>query len=322
MNQPVMLADINRRGIRPSKDASEQERQMSIGFLETLQSATVFVVDNVAQYLHGKGEFDPNTDLPNVAPPFDIFWMEYNSHKDIGDPDPMRVGALFRAFDMGDPEQATDRAQGVFDKLTGSNRPIYGDEKFGRLIDPVRWILAVEIALKLDNTMAFGPVKHWFGAVTPDGRFARTDEGLANVANLYGPDELFTDDYLSAIRGSLAPAFLALSFMHCKNVAQEERLPSRQERRECERRGEPVVKYRTLQIEPMRKVLATEGGVAHNGIKKALHICRGHFSHYSEEKPLFGKYSGQFWIPAHVRGTAEAGKVVKDYAVKAPRQAA
>jgi hypothetical protein len=43
----------------------------------------------------------------------------------------------------------------------------------------------------------------------------------------------------------------------------------------------------------MRKVLATEGGISQNGLKKARHICRGHFSEYSEEKPLFGKYEVQ-----------------------------
>jgi hypothetical protein len=51
--------------------------------------------------------------------------------------------------------------------------------------------------------------------------------------------------------------------------------------------------------------------------KKALHIARGHFAHYTEDRPLFGKYTGTFWRPAHVRGSADFGTVKSTYKVKA-----
>jgi hypothetical protein len=44
-----------------------------------------------------------------------------------------------------------------------------------------------------------------------------------------------------------------------------------------------------------------------------LHICRGHLRTYTEEKPLFGKVIGTFFIPAHLRGDEKVGTVVKDY---------
>jgi len=50
---------------------------------------------------------------------------------------------------------------------------------------------------------------------------------------------------------------------------------------------------------------------------RAYHLVRGHFATYSEERRLFGKHVGTFFIPAHVRGSAEAGAVVKDYALAA-----
>jgi hypothetical protein len=62
--------------------------------------------------------------------------------------------------------------------------------------------------------------------------------------------------------------------------------------------------------------MRTEGRVETEGLKRALHICRGHFSHYSEEKPLFGRIAGTFWVPAHVRGSAKEGVIVSDYNVK------
>jgi hypothetical protein len=68
----------------------------------------------------------------------------------------------------------------------------------------------------------------------------------------------------------------------------------------------------------MKKVLETEGDIQHNGIAKALHICRGHFKDYRNSAGLFGKYKGLYWWDMHTRGTEKAGVVIKDYRVKAP----
>lgn len=65
----------------------------------------------------------------------------------------------------------------------------------------------------------------------------------------------------------------------------------------------------------MKKVLRTEGQSETTGLKRALHICRGHFAHYGDDKPLFGKYTGTFWRPMHARGKVEQGVVVKDYKI-------
>ena len=75
------------------------------------------------------------------------------------------------------------------------------------------------------------------------------------------------------------------------------------------------MRFKTLDIRPMRKVLEDEGQAATVGLQRALHICRGHFATYSPDKPLFGKHAGTFWVPAHVRGNAERGVVAKDYRV-------
>jgi len=50
--------------------------------------------------------------------------------------------------------------------------------------------------------------------------------------------------------------------------------------------------------------------------KKRFHVCRGHFATYTEEKKLFGKYVGKYWIPAHMKGDPELGTIEKDYEVK------
>lgn len=115
----------------------------------------------------------------------------------------------------------------------------------------------------------------------------------------------------------LLPILLTFSFMHCKNVtladAPERR--TRQQIRRDERAGVEPVRFKTLDIRPMRKVLEGEGQAATVGLQRAMHICRGHFATYSADKPLFGKHAGTFWVPAHVRGTPERGVIAKDYRV-------
>jgi hypothetical protein len=66
----------------------------------------------------------------------------------------------------------------------------------------------------------------------------------------------------------------------------------------------------------MRQILDTEGGAQTNGLRSALHICRGHFKSYTEDAPLFGKHTGTYWWADRVRGDRSRGRVEKDYAVK------
>lgn len=117
----------------------------------------------------------------------------------------------------------------------------------------------------------------------------------------------------------LMPALFTLSLMNCKNTSIEEVNPETKLNRERRKAGlKPFLRYHTINIEPMKAVLKTEGGIESNGLKKALHICRGHFATYSPEKPLFGHFSGTVWKPSHVRGSAKQGVVISDYNVKAP----
>lgn len=126
--------------------------------------------------------------------------------------------------------------------------------------------------------------------------------------------------------GTIYPALLTVAFMNCKNVVRHDVTESEGPAAKWIRRMKaPTIRYHVLDINPMKEVLTTEGGLEHNGLKKALHICRGHFATYTEERPLFGRITGTFWKPAHVRGSIEHGAVVKDYRVSdvsAPPRAA
>jgi len=116
------------------------------------------------------------------------------------------------------------------------------------------------------------------------------------------------------------PGLLAISFCHCRNVTvRTEEKPAQLLKKQADR-GRRHVTYKLLEITPMKTVLKKAGAEnPQTGLRRALHICRGHFASY-EEKGLFGKYRGRFWIPQHIRGTPESGVVAKDYAVNRPQK--
>jgi hypothetical protein len=142
-------------------------------------------------------------------------------------------------------------------------------------------------------------------------------------AILYSPrlshDPQAMTQYMTDVFYGAGPLFLAISLAHCKNVRViDHRTPPKVAAKRA-KAGKPVgVTYKTLVIDGMKETLRTEGGIERNGLKKALHICRGHFATYTADKPLFGRVTGTVWRPMHTRGSKERGEVVKDYKVKAP----
>lgn len=115
-----------------------------------------------------------------------------------------------------------------------------------------------------------------------------------------------------------------LQLLNCKNVNvvdvdPNKNLHKRQRRRIKRGLQEALPKYKMLEILAIgRKVSDTSEG-SKDGTEKSFHICRGHFRTYTEDKKLFGKIAGTFWIPAHVKGNKEKGEVNKDYVVKVAR---
>lgn len=116
---------------------------------------------------------------------------------------------------------------------------------------------------------------------------------------------------------ALYPLMFALSLLHCRNVEIRDRPISRQQRRVAERSGKPAITYKELVIDAFRRQVRYETSQSgESEIKRALHICRGHFATYTDDNPLFGKYTGTFWRPMHVRGDKAAGEIRKTYKIK------
>jgi hypothetical protein len=117
-------------------------------------------------------------------------------------------------------------------------------------------------------------------------------------------------------QSSQATTLRTFAFAHCRNVelvdCTKEHGP---DEKFCRRQKVPSVIYKTLKIPGVTKQYADAGGTS--GVEMRAHICRGHFATYTADKPLFGRPDGigKFWHPAHVRGNAKHGAVVKDYEV-------
>jgi hypothetical protein len=169
-----------------------------------------------------------------------------------------------------------------------------------------------------------GPVHYGTTLVSSTGQ-------LVPVPNIHGTLQdtvwgVMHGEELSAEEGAniaglgntlLMPMWLALSFLHCKNVSTTKEDPCHS--RKPPKPGERCrrLHYHVLNIKPMQEVLRREGQSQTTGLKKALHICRGHFKDY-QQKGLFGKYPGLFWWDSHIRGRSEQGITVKDYAISTP----
>ena len=108
-----------------------------------------------------------------------------------------------------------------------------------------------------------------------------------------------------------------MTFMNCRGVKQEAVTPgAKRSRVHRKKTNQDLVTYNHLVINTSKSSGGQSSNESEESIARRLHICRGHFRHYTEENPLFGSYVGPVWIPAHIRGSEEEGIIHKDYEVK------
>ncbi len=284
--------------------------------LAVVESAVPVDLTNVADYCSQQAQSSWSIP-PTVVPPWPHSFCEYR----VPGLDGRHVGFAVSAV-RDHPVAARHTHQEALDSLPGDVRELEptGDGLFLCVAHTFWWA----------GGRSLGPTSVLRWLCHHDGRLVRLRGGEDDRSFVYR-------QVGSTGHGSLASALLpdvarpllqAFAFAHCRNVAQVEqpaRYETRQERRAAERRGDkPPVRFYTLRIDPdaTRAKRQDQSTPTSNSRSLPLHIVRGHFSHYTEDKPLFGKHAGTFWVPAHVRGSADVGLVGKDYAVKAPKEVA
>lgn len=288
-----------------------------------IQSSSKFDLTNVAEFAveYGKENWCL-ADIPNWTPPFHTMFAEWTEPASVrkngsivsSEIAGMQVGTLVRSVDLQNPRaDLGDVASLILDWLiTPSRRSGFSREVIASAFNKSRWMLFCSIWC-YRSTFSDSPAwLGWMAALFVDAQGSLVSEGDRRGAMLI--QSVNEMDTSAGVRLALRRLGLGISFCHCKNVTKEHVLSDRGER--WHRRTKvPRDRFYTLKINPMKEVLKREGDSERTGIKKALHICRGHFATYSPDSPLFGKFVGTYWRPDHARGSADNGTVRKDYAV-------
>lgn len=255
-------------------------------FLADLANCVAIDASNVYDYAHAIGEISQD-DVPNATPPFPYTWIEGRTFSKWR-------GTLFEAH-----------RGAVWPPSAPNELPANPDAAWSVCATTVSWERETNSVARLGKVW-YQVLKDGSPARRPDGPVAGARIAIEGMPQHVG-------------EGLFLCAGLALSFIHCRNVRMEERGPSRQERRQSERDAtRPFFRYHILQIDAIKRILESEGGISQNGARKALHICRGHFKNYTEAAPLFGRVTGQFFWESHYRGDARIGVVGKDYKAPSP----
>ena len=111
--------------------------------------------------------------------------------------------------------------------------------------------------------------------------------------------------------------FFSLALLNTKNIEMvDSHTSAKGGKRRNRYKGE---RHYTLRIRPDSSRSANnEEDHQPTGVKSSFHFARGHFKTYTEDAPLFGKYTGTYWWEAHARGAKSSGEITKDYKVIYP----
>lgn len=290
--------------------------------IDALPRAEMFLADNVYQYFYENPDWVSGEsidqlelhvdfkDFPQLAPPFEEFFIGCNSLP-IKKTGYGSGGVMFVARDIMDAH-APGIVQYILDRGWQSRAAL---RQRG-----VRWILyAMPVALFADGDIVTPCVAQAIFVKEDGSFFSSVSFGDEARIKLQAPIYRMSVADMTEAHNTIAdllvpPALLALSFIHCRNVEVIETLPNRkQSARREQKKGHGLIKFRTLQIEPMKRALREASTTEGTGLGVALHTCRGHFKDYRDGKGLFGKHKDLYWWDGQERGSPDLGRVLKDY---------
>jgi len=264
--------------------------------------APVIFADNAYRYLtDAKG----NDALKWVlAPPFDLFVIEFNY--DVGDGEPERLAIVIEAFEMDGPE-AKWECHGSMWTDSYMHHYIYSISHSPEWHhDPAyaRWTWFVgEDGLAVNDNMYFCLAP----AATKD----------PDLIHFLGQTDLTFEANRQDISALITPALFTVSLMNCKNTELVEPKNSVRRAKRAARMEKYWQQYHVIKVNSGKRYA---DGYDPLGGSMASHIVRGHFRTYTEDAPLLGKHVGTFWVPSFVRGNKEHGDSAHDYRVDMPDQ--
>ena len=260
-----------------------------------------FRVDNILRYmLENPGQFDYSKggrQLSNVAPPFNYFAMEYTVPSTI--PDDFQI---FKDF-IGDSILIVSHAR----EMEEYDNQVWEIDS-GLYYEAPPFIATTRWHISKSNGEFVGVEGFETGyAVKFSGEFAFLLHDI----------EATEEETHHVMSNFQFPFLMALALLNCKNVETVDHIPSRKrKRRKCSK--SKTIAYKTIKIRQTRKRYEASG--SHDGSKRAMHIARGHFKTFTDDAPLFGKYTGTYWWSPTIRGNKKYGEVVSDYEFERPKE--
>jgi hypothetical protein len=251
--------------------------------------------DDVTEWLGESGPYSTN----GCIPPFPVMFTEsaYRAQGDL-----QAWGHILRTKDLKSDSEWLARLL------------------LDRKIPPrTRWIVEALLFIDDGGEKVHGPLlrERWY--LDESGNPLRTTYGKCddNEGRSYA---LCQADW---VRPKLRTA---LALIHHKDarVVDEKGSDATRKWEEAAERGDlPDTRHYSIIFDPSKKVVKRAPQPESEGPAMPSHDVRGHWVEYGPEYgkgKLFGKLSGRFWVPAHARGSADTGEVVKDYKIKAPSE--
>ncbi|WP_155300558.1 hypothetical protein [Deinococcus kurensis] len=224
-----------------------------------------------------------------------------------------RVGILVLVADLHDPAYApTFHAKAALQNITVPPATRYVQEMTVHMESPAandQSVPPITFHVMLDER----------GASCADMVLAEPDAALIEM---YGSP--YTEDFIShyrAMEAELFKVFFATSLLDSREVKAVPHQPTPAQVKHAAKLTKfgkvPPVPYHTVVVDGFRRAQSQGQSQGQGGsVYKALHTVRGHTKTYTAERPLFGRLTGEFRIPAHFRGAIDQGVTHKSYRVK------
>ena len=310
----VAAAHLNNLYVFPAEQPGSKLFELFVEeFKADLSQALVLVADNVAAHYcdQTKQQWSAKTDFPCQIPFHSTMFIEWvcppqmrNSHGGLDKQSRLHCGVLLRLR-----KSAEGRWKSPSKIALPANVSSHRD-----IPDGSEWVVDVRYAVyDPDMDALVMPILLHEYFLDKDGTYLESGGTLYPQNMSAEEEEEMYHSYLFMLRDVY---MLALSFANCKNITQSEAKERAPPAKWSRRMKAPEFRYHVLSINSGGKKRTTMGPTAGDGPGKALHIVRGNFATYTEDKPLFGKVVGRVWRPSHASGSDKFGVVDKDYNIR------
>lgn len=260
--------------------------------------------------------------LPAHTPPFAQCWIEYGkSPEELARPAKSNAHLATAVFarDIRDDNQKTHDEPMVNEALEYLKR---GGQGFGWALEMVHFLDSVP---ETSVRMGIGRTEVM---LTDRGLIITSEEWQASkvcqstitpelepyIGQRLGANIVILDTLRERLDEMAKAALLVFGMLHCKNIILEAPERSQKAIKKAEKHNRPFFRYYTLRVTGKTITKGMNALHTKRNEENALHVCRGHFRTYTEEAPLFGKFTGTYWVDPHMRG-GHSRVVMKDYKV-------